>query len=677
MIPEIGHFALVLALMLALVQGIVPLVGTARRNATLIAVARPVAQGQFVFVAIAFGCLVWSFVSNDFSVAYTANNSNSMLPLHYRIAAVWGGHEGSLLLWVQILTIWMVAVTVFSRNLPEEVVARILAVMGLVSVGFLLFMLLTSNPFERLFPAPADGRDLNPLLQDPGMVMHPPILYMGYVGFSVAFAFAVSALIDGRLDATWARWSRPWTTTAWLFLTLGIALGSYWAYYELGWGGWWFWDPVENASFMPWLVGTALIHSLAVTEKRGSFKAWTVLLAIFAFSLSLVGTFLVRSGVLTSVHAFATDPRRGIFILGFLAVVIGGSLSLFAWRAQRVGLGGRFELISRESMLLTNNVVLVVAAAAVLLGTLYPLVLDALGLGKISVGPPYFDSVFVPVMAPALFLLGVGPIARWRNAPLPELAQRLKWALVVSVVSALVVPLVLGEWTLMKSFGFLLAFWIFATSVRSLADMLRGARPVEWLARLRAQPRSQLGMLCAHIGVGVFIVGVVMVKSYAVERDLKMEPGETATLGAYVFRFDGVRPIRGPNYTSHEATVTVLHDGKLVTTMYPEKRIYTVQNRPMSEAAIDTTLTRDLYVTLGDPVGPSAWTVRVYNKPFVGWIWYGCIIMALGGLLAITDRRYRLVLRRREAAAEAAAAAPKRGAKTPSRRVAPARRGAS
>ncbi len=464
MIPEIGQFSLILALTLALALATLPLIGAARGVPEWMALARPAAQGQFVFVAIAFGCLAWSFATSDFSVLNVASNSNSRLPLPYRIAATWGSHEGSMLLWVLMLAGWTVAVSVFSRGLPDEMVARVLGIMGLISMGFLLFMLLTSNPFERLLPPAEDGRDLNPLLQDPGMVIHPPMLYMGYVGFSVAFAFAIAALLSGRLDATWARWSRPWTTLAWSFLTCGIALGSWWAYYELGWGGWWFWDPVENASFMPWLIGTALIHSLAVTEKRGAFRSWTVLLAILAFSMSLLGTFLVRSGVLTSVHAFATDPRRGIFILGFLALVIGGSLALFAWRAPRVGLGGAFEIVSRESMLLANNVLLVVAAGAVLLGTLYPLVLDALGLGKISVGPPYFDAVFVPLMAPAIFLMGIGPLARWKEASLPELAVRLRWALAVSVVTALIVPAVAGKWSPLVSFGLLLAFWVAATA---------------------------------------------------------------------------------------------------------------------------------------------------------------------------------------------------------------------
>src|SRR6476619_3323783 len=445
MVPEVGQFALILALMLALTQATIPLVGAARNNRSWISLAAPAGQAQFLFVALAFSCLAYSFITNDFSVLNVATNSNSQLPLHYRLAATWGSHEGSLLLWTFMLALWTVAVSLFSRHLPEEMIARVLSVMGIVSVGFLLFMLLTSNPFARIFPLPPDGRDLNPLLQDPAMVAHPPMLYMGYVGFSVAFAFAISALISGRLDATWARWSRPWTTIAWMFLTCGIALGSFWAYYELGWGGWWFWDPVENASFMPWLVGTALIHSLAVTEKRGGFKSWTVLLAIAAFSLSLLGTFLVRSGVLTSVHAFATDPKRGIFILAFLVIVIGGSLLLYAWRAKDVGLGGKFELISRESLLLSNNVLLAVAAGSVLLGTLYPLFLDALNLGKISVVPAYFETVFVPLMAPALFLMGVGPLARWKRSSVPELAVLLRWALAVSLAVGLLLPLAFGQ----------------------------------------------------------------------------------------------------------------------------------------------------------------------------------------------------------------------------------------
>src|ERR1043166_5192385 len=491
MLPEIGQFALILALMLALVQATLPLIGAAKGIPQLVALARPIAQAQFIFVTVAISILGYSFITNDFSVLNVATNSNSQLPLQYRLAATWGSHEGSLLLWTFMLTVWMVAVTLFSDHLPSEMVARVLSVMAMISTGFLLFMLLTSNPFQRLFPVPPDGRDLNPLLQDPAMVAHPPMLYMGYVGFCFAFSFAISALISGRLDASWARWSRPWTTIAWMFLTCGIALGRFWAYYDLGWGGWWFWDPVENASFMPWLVGTALIHSLAVTEKRGGFKSWTVLLAIAAFSLSLLGTFLVRSGVLTSVHAFATDPKRGVFILAFLCIVIGGSLVLYAWRARQVGLGGKFDVISRESLLLSNNVLLTVAAGSVLLGTLYPLIVDALGGAKLSVGPPYFNLVFVPLMAPAMFLMGVGPVARWKKASLPDLVTRLRWAFVVSLVSAVTLPFVFGQWKWLVSLGLLLAIWITATAIQNIISRLRthsGAANI--FARIAAPSRA-------------------------------------------------------------------------------------------------------------------------------------------------------------------------------------------
>ena len=641
MIPEVGQLALILALMLALTQSVLPLVGAARGLSAWMAVARPAAQGQFVFVAIAFGCLAWSFVHNDFSVLNVAMHSNSQLPVHYRFAAAWGSHEGSLLLWVLMLNAWTVAVTVFSRRLPDELAARVIGVMGLVAVGFLLFMLLTSNPFERLIPAAAEGRDLNPLLQDPGMVIHPPMLYMGYVGFSVAFAFAIAALLGGRLDSTWARWSRPWTTLAWCFLTLGIMLGSWWAYYELGWGGWWFWDPVENASFMPWLVGTALIHSLAVTEKRAAFKSWTVLLAITAFSSSLLGTFLVRSGVLTSVHAFATDPRRGIFILAFLVIVIGGSLALYAWRAPRVGLGGSFALISRESMLLANNVLLMVAAGSVLLATLYPLFLDALGFGKISVGPPYFESVFVPLMAPAIFLMGLGPLARWKEARLPEIATRLKWTFAVSLASALVLPWVLGKWTPLISFGLMLALWIVATAFVNLKARI-ALSPGTWRARLASQSRSYYGMLLAHCGVAVFIAGVTLVKGYETERDVRMALGDSIRVGGYDFRFEGTRRIEGPNYRAARGSIAVSREGKPVQTLYPEKRVYKAQQTTMTESAIASGFLGDLYVSLGEPVSNGAWSVRIYHKPFVTWIWGGCVLMALGGLLALCDRRYRL-----------------------------------
>ncbi|GIX26495.1 MAG: c-type cytochrome biogenesis protein CcmF [Burkholderiales bacterium] len=658
MIPELGQFALILALLLALVQGTVPMIGAALGVRGWMAAARPLAHGQFVFVAIAFGCLVWSFAHNDFSVLNVATNSNSLLPLHYRIAATWGSHEGSMLLWALTLALWTVAVTLFSRRLPEEMVARVLGVMGLVSVGFLLFLLLTSNPFERLLPPAPEGRDLNPLLQDPGMVIHPPLLYMGYVGFSVAFAFAVSALLSGRLDAAWARWSRPWTTCAWMFLTLGILLGSFWAYYELGWGGWWFWDPVENASFMPWLVGTALIHSLAVTEKRGAFKSWTVLLAIAAFSLSLLGTFLVRSGVLTSVHAFATDPKRGVFILGLLTLVVGGSLLLYAVRAPRVGLGGRFGIVSRESMLLGNNVLLVVACGTVLLGTLYPLIVDALGLGKISVGPPYFNAVFVPLMAPLAFLIGIGPLARWREASLSELARRLRWAFLTGAATAVVLPLAMGQWTPLIALGVLLAFWIMASVAVALWVRLRDASGdgSVWV-RLKRQSRSYYGMHLAHLGVAVFIIGVTLVQGYETETDVRMGVGDTVAVGGYAFRFEGVTERSGPNYSALRGTVTVTRAGRPISTLHPEKRFYPASGQTMTEAAIDYGFTRHLYVSLGEPLPEGAWSVRLYHKPFVGWIWGGGLLMALGGLLALADRRYRLAGRRgKEAEAKAASA---------------------
>jgi len=651
MIPEIGQFALILALLLAVTQATLPLIGVKRGIASFVAVARPAAQAQFIFVAIAFCCLGYSFITNDFSVLNVATNSNSQLPLHYRLAATWGSHEGSLLLWTFMLTIWMVAVTLFSNHLPDEMIARVLSVMATISIGFLLFMLLTSNPFDRKFPIPADGNDLNPLLQDPAMVAHPPMLYMGYVGFSVAFAFAISALISGRLDATWARWSRPWTTVAWMFLTCGIALGSFWAYYELGWGGWWFWDPVENASFMPWLVGTALIHSLAVTEKRGGFKSWTVLLAIAAFSLSLIGTFLVRSGVLTSVHAFASDPKRGVFILVFLCLVIGGSLVLYAWRARHVGLGSKFEILSRESLLLTNNVLLVVACGSVLLGTLYPLFIEALNLGKLSVGPPYFNTVFVPLMAPAAFLIGVGPIARWKQAKLPELAVRLRWALVLSFISAAVLPFVIGGWQWRVSLGLLLAFWIVATVVQNVWSRIRGSSgELSFINRLKAPSRSYYGMQLAHIGVAVFIAGVTVVTSYQTERDVKMNIGDTVNVGGYAFRLTNLEQLQGPNYRAMRADVQVTKNGELVADMHPEKRSFNATGSVTSETAIDRSVLRDLYLSLGDEVGGGGWTVRIYHKPLVNWIWGGALLMAIGGGFAVTDRRYALVARKQREA---------------------------
>jgi len=660
-IPELGHFALILALLVAIAQSSLPLAGAAYREPRLMALAKPAARAQFLLVVTAFACLAASFVGNDFSVQNVATNSNSELPLHYRFAATWGSHEGSLLLWTLMLAGWTFAVTLFSRNLPPVLLARVIAVMGWVSVGFLLFLLFTSNPFDRLVPPAPEGRDLNPLLQDPGMVIHPPMLYMGYVGFSVAFAFAIAALLGGRLDATWARWSRPWTTVAWAFLTIGIALGSGWAYYTLGWGGWWFWDPVENASFMPWLTGTALIHSLAVTEKRGAFKSWTVLLAILAFSLSLLGTFLVRSGVLTSVHAFATDPARGVFILVFLALVVGGSLTLFAWRAGKVGLGGIFGVVSRESTLLANNILLIVAMASVLLGTLYPLFLDALNLGKISVGPPYFDAVFYPLLAPAVFLMGVGPMARWNKASLPDLWTRLKWALGVAVVAAVFLPFILGHWSPLIAAGLFLALWVVVSSIVNLRTRLAGSHRHGLVAKLAANSPSYYGMLLAHLGVAVFIVGVTLVKGYESEQDVRLDLGQTVDAGGYAFKFLGVVPGPGPNYRALTGTVEVRKDGRLIETLKPEKRIYNASGQTMTIAAIDIGLFGDRYVSLGEPLSADdidgAWGVRIYLKPFIDWIWMGAFLMALGGIVAVCDRRYRLAIQRRTGAIGPAASA--------------------
>ncbi len=638
MIAELGHFALILAAVVALVQAVLPLVGTyvphVQMQITLQSLARPAATLQFVLVALAFAALAACFLNNDFSVQYVAQHSNSLLPKPYQFAAVWGGHEGSLLLWVLLLALWSVAVALFSRSLPLDMVARVLGVLGLISVGFLLFILTTSNPFERLLPAALDGRDLNPLLQDPGLVIHPPMLYMGYVGMSVAFAFALAALLSGRLDAAWARWSRPWTVIAWTFLTFGIGLGSWWAYYELGWGGWWFWDPVENASLMPWLVATALIHSLMVTEKRGSFKAWTVLLAIAAFSLSLLGTFLVRSGVLTSVHAFASDPKRGIFVLIFLAVVVGASLTLFAWRAPRVTLGGRMALVSRESFLLANSVLLVVATAAVLLGTIYPLIIDALNLGKLSVGPPYFNAVFAPLLVPVVFLMIPGSISRWREARVAELVHQLRFTAAAALVVALVWPYFLGDWSVTTALGFFLGAWVGLGTLQQV------------VARVRKPGRIGLsfwGQQIAHFGMAVLVVGVTGVKSYEVERDVRMHVGDVVTIAPYTFRLDRLEEVQGPNYKAVRADVQVLRDGQVVELMQPEKRRYFSSAMPMTEAAIDSGFMRDLYVSLGDALDDARteWSMRVYYKPFVPWLWAGVLLMVLGGVLAALDRRYR------------------------------------
>ena len=652
MIPEIGHFALILCLALSIVQGVLPLVGAAKGNRALMAVARPAAAANAFFGTVAIGCLAYSFYLSDFTVLNVANNSNSLLPWYYKVAATWGSHEGSILFWTVTLGWWGAAVAVCARRQPAEMVARVTGVLGLVGMGFLLFMLLTSNPFLRLFPAPAEGADLNPLLQDPGMVFHPPLLYLGYVGFAVPFAFAIAALISGRLDAAWARWMRPWTTAAWVLLTLGIALGSYWAYYELGWGGWWFWDPVENSSFMPWLTGTALIHSLAVTEKRGCFRIWTVLLAILTFSLSLLGTFLVRSGVLTSVHAFATDPERGLFILAFLIIVIGLSFLLFAWRAPTVGLGGNFSLISRESMLLVNNVLLVVAMGAVLLGTLYPLFLDALNAGKISVGPPYFDAVFGPLMLPCVFLMGVGPLARWKDADPKALARELAWCLVAAIVAGAAIPLLMGEFGHWVFLGCTSAMFVFFAVIQTFRHQIRN-QPGNVFARLMRQPRAFWGMQLAHIGVAVFIIGVALVKGYQSERDVRMYEGETVTVAGYTFTFNGVETVRGPNYTADRGDFTLSVNGRELQHLYPEKRKYYSSNSmPMTESAIRHSITGDVYVSLGTPTNDGGWVVRAYYKPYVTWIWWGCIIMAAAGLWAASDRRYRRRKQKNEADGE-------------------------
>ena len=636
MIPEIGHFALILALCVSIIQGVLPLIGAQQGRREWLVLARPAAQISFMLLTIAFITLAWCFYVNDFSVLYVAEHSNSQLPTVYRLGAVWGGHEGSLLLWIFLLTGWAFAVAQLSKTLDEFMVARVLGVLGLVATGLLLFVLATSNPFERLLPAAQDGRSLNPLLQDPGLVFHPPMLYMGYVGFSVAFAFAIASLLSGKLDAAWARWSRPWTTTAWIFLTLGIALGSWWAYYELGWGGWWFWDPVENASFMPWLIGTALLHSLAVTEKRGGFKNWTVLLAIMAFSMSLLGTFLVRSGVLTSVHAFATDPRRGIFILILLALVVGSSLFLYALRAPKSTLGGTFSLVSRETLILLGNVFLVVAAGSILLGTLYPLLIDTLGLGKISVGPPYFNAVFVPMMVPVLFLLAVGPWSSWKSTDLKTLLKRLWIAAIVAVIAALVIPQIMGEFTMLTGLGFLLAFWIIASGILQVVRQMKAGKPT----------RSFIGMQFGHIGIAVFVIGVTMVGAYQEEKDVRMAPGDTVSVGGYQIQLMDVRPAQGPNYRATRGVFELSKNGKVDEVMHPEKRIYDSSTMPMTEAAIDAGFTRDIYVSLGEPLEGNAWAVRVYYKPFVDWIWGGCLLMAIGGLFAVSDKRYRLRLKK-------------------------------
>jgi cytochrome c-type biogenesis protein CcmF len=634
MAPELGIFALILAFVLSLSQAFFGLTGAWKGNADWMAVARPAVTGQFVFVAASFGCLVYAFVHNDFSVAYVAHNSNSHLPVFYQVAAVWGAHEGSLLLWILILSIWSVAVAAFSRALPLRFSSRVLGVMGLISGGFMLFTLWTSNPFLRLIPAWQDGSDLNPVLQDFALAIHPPMLYTGYVGFSVAFAFACAAMLEGRLDQAWAKWTRPWTIFAWMFQTIGIALGSWWAYYELGWGGWWFWDPVENASFMPWLVGTALIHSLSVTEKRGIFKSWTLLLAIFAFSLSLVGTFLVRSGVLVSVHSFATDPTRGLYILAFLVLTIGGSLSLYAWRAPKLYAPGGFEFFSREFFLLINNVILVIVAALVLWGTLSPLVYEMLGIGKISVGPPVFAVMFLVPMLPLMGFLAIGMHSAWRRRKLTVAARPLWWMGGAAILLSVAIQgLVFRQFHLLGLIGFSFGFWVILSAL---------LEPVRRWRQKQTLGAALLGMCIAHLGVGVFAIGASGVESYKIEKDVALKPGGNFTIAGYDFKFIAAADVRGPNYDAVQAAVEVRHEGRLVTTLFPQKRHFWVQQTDNSKAAISVGWGRDLFVAMGNPLGADAWSMRIQYKPLVRYIWLGAIIMAFGGLLAATDRRYRV-----------------------------------
>ncbi|AMO56315.1 heme lyase CcmF/NrfE family subunit [Endozoicomonas montiporae] len=646
MTPELGLFALIIATCLAVIQSIVPLVGSYSGNARWIQSGRSLATGQFVFVLLSYAALVHAFLTNDFSVAYVANNSNTLLPTVYKVTATWGGHEGSLLFWMLTLAGWGQIVALRSHRLPNELSARVLAVIGMVSVGFLLFILLTSNPFERILPyPPVDGSDLNPLLQDFGMILHPPTLYMGYVGFAVAFAFAIAALLGGELDSAWARWARPWTTVAWSFLTLGISLGSWWAYYELGWGGWWFWDPVENASLMPWLSGTALMHSLAVTEKRGLFKSWTLLLAICTFSLSLFGTFLVRSGVLTSVHAFASDPTRGLFILIYLVVVVGASLTLFAFRAPAVRSKIGFRLLSRETMLLLNNILLMTACATVLLGTLFPLILDALDMGMISVGPPYFNALFVPLSLLLALTLGLGIVLNWKQNPARWLMAQVRWIVPVSVLGGVLISALYGEvFLLIEAVAMALVLWMMLTIGRDIRNKTRHAGFVAGLKKLKP---AWYGMHLAHFGLAVTFIGVALSAGYSLQKDVRMYPGDTAQLGNYTYRLDDVVVKQGPNYVSDFGYITALKDDKPVAVLNPEKRLYLVQNMPMTEAGISPGLTRDLYVALGEPLGDGSWAVRLHVMPFVRMIWLGSIFMALGGFLAIADRRYRVRKTRR------------------------------
>jgi cytochrome c-type biogenesis protein CcmF len=648
MAAELGHFALILAFCLALPQAFFGLMGAHWRRPHWIALANRAVAGQWVFTLFSFACLSYVFYQNDFSVLYVAQNSNSELPTFYRFAAVWGAHEGSLLLWLLVQATWALGVAAFSGNMPQQMTSRVLGVLGVISAGFALFILLTSNPFLRMWPAAPDGRDLNPLLQDPALAIHPPMLYIGYVGFSVPFAFAVAAMLEGKLDSLWARWVRPWATVAWMFLTCGIALGSWWAYYELGWGGWWFWDPVENASFMPWLIGTALIHSLAVTEKRGLFKSWTLLLSITAFSLSLLGTFLVRSGVIESVHAFASDPGRGLFILTFLCVCVGGALGLYAWRAPLFRSNAGFAPVSRESFLLFNNILLVAATVVILLGTTYPMFMDAFGLGKVSVGPPYFEAMFLVPMLPMVFLLAPGMHAAWKKASFDSTKKILGVLLGVAVVLALAVSVGVYGWnSAMTIIGLTAAFWV------------GGAALVDPISRWRnghSLPASIIGMSIAHLGVAIFIIGATTVESYKEETDLSLKPGQSAEHAGFQFTMTKLEDVRGPNYEAVQSEVVITRDGKQVAVVHPQKRVYRVQKNALTEAGIDAHWSRDLFVAMGEPLGGDAWSLRLQYKPMVRFIWLGAAIMAFGGLIAICDRRYRKRVTVDEGAAAAAGA---------------------
>ncbi|MDX1283284.1 heme lyase CcmF/NrfE family subunit [Shewanella colwelliana] len=640
MIPELGHFSLIIGLAFAFLLASVPLIGVARKDQYLVRYAWPLSYGMFFFIFLSVIVLGYSFAVDDFSVAYVAHHSNSQLPIFFKIAAVWGGHEGSLLFWVFSLSCWAAAVAFFSKGLEEVFTARVLAVLAMITIGFTLFMVLTSSPFERLFPIPLEGRDLNPMLQDVGLIFHPPMLYLGYVGFSVSFAFAIAALMGGRLDSAWARWSRPWTLAAWVFLTGGISLGSWWAYYELGWGGWWFWDPVENASFMPWLIGTALLHSVIVTEKRATFRNWTVLLSIFAFSLSLLGTFIVRSGVLTSVHSFAADPSRGMFILLLLGLAIGGSLTLFAFRASDMKSPARFELMSRETMLLVGNILLTVACGTVLLGTLYPLLIDALNMGKISVGPPYFNAVFVPIVLVLFVFMGIGPNIRWKRAKAGELKSKLVIPALVATIAGVAAPfLVDGNFNIWVVLGIGTATWILLATLRAGYDMISGKDGIS-LARLG---RSQLGMIIAHLGIAVSVVGATMVSNYSIEKSVRMGPGVTQELAGYSFHYIETKNVVGPNYTAQQGQVEVTKDGEFVTLLRPDRRQYNVRTMDMTEAGIDWGVFRDLYITMGDPISRTEFAVRLNYKPFVRWLWFGSIFMMVGGFFAASDKRYRSV----------------------------------